>query len=297
MSEFTDLLIQAFTALEAERNAQMQDIMVAQTEILTLLKPKPDSLSLPPKTDAMFYYQHGDQPQKLWQFGETPPDDGTLHLNVANSIDGNNDQPNSPVVGIDWKNYPGEAAFAMHFWWNHQYGKSAGARCVFSRNVWKPIGLLPYKESTIYALMDFMSPAFPIGQGFERAWVTWPFEFKAHDPYKAATVGCNVDQNLQLYWGNWWPNTKLVVNNRFQMKLGQLHRMLMRIDMFSDPTKGRFQAWIDGQHVVDQQGQMAMSTGGWLGCGVFIPCLYGNVLTGLTEGYIRNMIVSTQPIV
>lgn len=246
------------------------------------------TVTLPAKTDAMFYYQHGEEGRtRLWYTGEPAPAD--LHINVANSIDGNNDKLNSPTVGCDWQ------PEGLHFWWNHEYGKSAGTRAVFSRNGWKPTGLLPYKNRTIYALLDFMAPELPIGASGNGLWTTWPVEIKAHDAYGPATVQANIDSNGNLVWATAYPNVAVQMTPK-NLQPGWLHRLTMTIDMFADTAKGRFQAWFDGVQVVDMRGQMAYPSGEWAGCATFIPCLYSNQLKARTDGYIPNLILSTEPI-
>ena len=239
----------------------------------------------------MIYYQHGEsQEYALWESGERPPTDGSLHINVANSIDGNNDKPNSPIVGCDWQND------AMHFWWDHQYGKSAGTRAVFSRHGWKPTGLLPYKGQTIYVLLDFMAPVLPIGAPGKGLWTTWPVELKAHDAYGPATVQANVDSEGNLVWATAYPNVTVTVFEKPALTPGKVHRLKLRIDQFADPAKGRFMASLDGVAVVDIQGQMAYPSGEWAGCCTLIPCLYSNQLQARTDGYLPNLIVSTEPL-
>lgn len=272
----------------------VEEIIPIGTEPEPEPEPEPD---FPAKTAEMFYYQHGDRPLPLWEYGTSPPTDGSLHLNVANSIDGNNDKPNSPAVGTDWQKYPGaEGGDAMHFWWGHRYGASAGTRVVFSRHGWKPTGLLPYKNQMIYGLIDFMAPALPIGAAGNSLWTTWPLEIKAHDPWNKATVQANVDSYGQLVWATGYANVKVLLSLPVKLVPGKLHRLAFEMGMWADPAKGHFRGTLDGVAVVEMTGQMAYPSGEWAGCATYIPCLYSNQLNARTDGYVPNQILSTAPI-
>lgn len=264
----------------------------------TVPEPEPEPApAIPDRADAMFYYQHGELPVPLLQSHQADqvPRDGSLYLAVANSIDADSEEPNTPTVGSEWD----AGKKAVHLWWNHRYGQSAGTRLVFQRfkdNAGWPIGLLPYAGQTIYALIDFCASALPIGQQFPGGWLTWPFELKAHNPWGSATISANLNAQRELWWGNLdeGRTTRRVFMTPTPIQEGRLYRVTMRIDQ--RPTDGRFQASIDGAPVVEVVGQMAMRIGAWPGCAVFIPCLYGNMLSGRMDGYIKNMIVSTEPL-
>jgi hypothetical protein len=228
------------------------------------------------------------------QAGDNYPRDGSLYIAIANSIDNNYESRNVPAVGTM---VFGDDGFMMY--WNHVYARPAGTRINFQRmegNFGKPIGLLPYANSVIYALLDFQIDRLSIGGDGSGLWTTLPIEQKAHDFYGRATVQCNLTPRREMIWATGYGGMKIEQRATI-LEPNHRYRMMIQMDMFADPTKGRWQAWLDGVQVVDMRGQMALPAGHqFAGCAAFIPCLYSNQLNGLTEVRIPNLILDTQPI-
>ena len=259
-------------------------------------EPPPPIVGFPRRRASDLYYQHHDAAVELWEAGTQPPADGSLFVAVANSIDGKNDYPNTPTAGIDWAKDP-FGNTALHFWWAHVYGSSAGARAVFSRDGWKPLLPAAILGQRLYALIDFVAPAIPVMTGGGGLWCTWPFQWKGHDPYAQATIQANIDSDDRLWWGTAYKNVEMALMEPTQLFPGALHRLMFEINPVYDHSIGYFKARLDGKPVVHAVGQMAFPpNGAWGETATFCPCLYGNAMQTPMEGFIPSMILSTEPI-
>lgn len=271
--------------------------VTAEVEVEEIIDPP--ITAFPAYRDSMFFYMNGSLPVPLLDSSQKDktPKDGSLYVAVANSIGNDYEEPNGPVTGSKWN----PQRRALELWWKQIYGQNAGTRMVFSRwyqNQGLPIGLLPYRHSSIFGLIDFSAPILPIGPHGNNLWLTWPAEWKSHDFYGPASIACNIDPDRTLHWvtSPKYKDLDIVMMTPFQLVEGKEHRLLWHMDMYSDQFKGAFTASIDGQEVVHIVGPMALPSGPFAGCAAFIPCLYGNRLTEETRGFISGMILATEPI-
>lgn len=297
MSDFTSLAIEALAAREIERARlfdQLDRIEDSQRQLIALFGKKPDAPAdtptvpaLPAKTAAMFLYENW-QNSALYYVQDTSP---LIKWTRANSVEGNQGQPNSERVSSDIIDYGGGKVLRLRLA-PTTYPQSVGARVVLTdQKRWT--ALQPYAGKKLYGRLWLMFPTLPAideAGGTAGRWLSAGFQIK-DDPNISALYQWNVNQQLFPFLKYRLGAVAEARTLRPPYKAGKWTQLDFEWLMTS-ANDGYFNVSIDGVAAYAVGGRSAAANG----FATFHLLLYGDSLRAPADLLVRGVIISTEPL-